>query len=383
MKYLFCILFTVLTVFSPHLWAAESASLCINDREGHKKVSESNQAINNSLEASVSPLTQASSRKDGNLSSGICATCSKTTTTEKSARTLLAWTKDVTKKQAGAKKISRACIEASLQRDSGGDGFACATETPQKFIQKGSTAACLNNRVVDHIEFAVNDAIACFASEYKALDPRFVLKKINNETGFNFFLAYPGGKGIGQLTSDPVDEIAGWKDRKGKFIKGNAFYILEDLISNNNPSCRPFREAIKNDLKNPPPSPSLEKNYCAWVSPGDGLARNLVYSFGYYIHVRDKIIKPALFRKSPALAANSEIVNYFTLVAYGPGGNKEAKSLIDRLRINNKSNPAHIKNQIIRRNPYVKQTEEKMAELLEKMNAPATEANLGGDLCVK
>jgi hypothetical protein len=56
---------------------------------------------------------------------------------------------------------------------------------------------------------------------------------------------------------------------------------------------------------------------------------------------------------------------------------------MDRLRLNNQSKPAQVKNQIITRNPYVKQTEEKMAELLEKMNVPVTENSLQGDLCIK
>ena len=91
------------------------------------------------------------------------------------------------------------------------------------------------------------------------------LKKINNETGFNFFLGYPGGVGIGQLTSDPVNELAGWwqkkriGNRKSKnakvettFNQGNAKYILENLSQNTNPSCAPFKSPMS------PPSISID-----------------------------------------------------------------------------------------------------------------------------
>lgn len=392
------LIFALLFVGQP----APAQSQCINDRSGGKGAA--NEDIAKSLELSVSPLTLSfsQSRNPGpspsksKTASGICATCLNTHPTEKSARNLVSWSKELFPRQtppATTKKIKKECIEASLQRELIGDGYSCLTQKPKKFEYSGSSIPCLNQKSVDYIHFAVNEALNCLSTERTAIDPRFILKKFNNETGFNFFLAYSGGKGIGQLTSDPVDDIAGWRSANGKFNVGNARYILQDLVKSKNPACKPFIETIKNDLDMPPPSPAKEANYCHWVSPGDGLARNLVYSLGYYVYVRDKIVQPAVSRLAPRMGLNNNIINYITLVAYGPGGPAAAKALIRRIRLNDRMPPAQVKEKVIKLSSYVRQTEEKMDELLAKLNTNAnananantnpTDAERRGDSCIQ
>lgn len=284
---------------------------------------------------------------------------------------------------ARTKQIKKECIEASLQREPGNEGYSCNGDERKKFENSGRSTPCLNQKTVDFIHFSVNQAINCMSTGRADIDPRFILKKLNNETAFNFYLAYSGGKGIGQLTSDPVDEIAGWYKGK-KFIEGNAFHILEDLMDNTNPSCGPFREIMKGDLKRPPPSPGSARNYCDWIRPGDGVARNLIYSLGYYVHMRDNVIKPNLESRSKKLAKNSDIVNYLTLAAYGPDGPAGAKSLIRRLRLSDSMGIIDAKSKIIGADPYVKQTEKKFVEeLLPAVKANPTEADKKGDICLQ
>lgn len=281
------------------------------------------------------------------------------------------------------KQIKKDCIEASLQREPGNQGYSCDGDTKKKFENAGASMPCLNQKTVDFLHFAVNQAISCMSTGRVPIDPRIVLKKFNNETAFNFYLAYSGGKGIGQLTSDPVNEIAGYYKGK-KFVEGNGFHILESLMDSSNPACTPFKEILREDLKSPPPSPGSPKNYCDWIRPGDGIARNLIYSMGYYVHVRDNIIKPSVERRSTKFASNSETLNYLTLAAYGPDGPAGAKALIDRLRLNNNMSAAEVKNKIIKANAYVRQTEEKFAEeLLPVMKQNITDADKRGDTCVQ
>ncbi|WII70896.1 hypothetical protein QJS83_10530 [Bdellovibrio sp. 22V] len=351
---------------------------CVNDKSGKK--GNQNQDINKSLTAASDPLTVAFNTKRSGLDIKDCPPSMKASSPQLSGDFIDAISRI---SSVRTKQIKKECIEASLQREVGNEGYSCNGDTKKKFENAGASAPCLSQKTVDFIHYAVNQAINCMSTGRNPIDPRFILKKFNNETAFNFYIAYSGGKGLGQLTSNPVDEIAGWYKGK-KFIEGNAFYILEGLMASNNPSCRPFKEIIQKDINSPPPSPGSARNYCAWIRPGDGIARNLVYSLGYYIHMRDNIIKPALEKRAQKLARNDEVINYLTLVAYGPGGPEEAKTLIRRFRFSDSTTPAQAKSKIIANNAYVNQTEDKFAdELLKVMKDKPTEADKRGDTCVQ
>ncbi|MEK2645358.1 hypothetical protein [Bdellovibrio sp. BCCA] len=352
--------------------------LCVNDKS--EKKGAQNQDINKSMDAARDPLTRAFLRYRNSLAPArVCAASDYAPGIKNDIYNLGAILAQGTK----VKQIKKDCIEASLQREPGNQGYSCDGDTKKKFENAGASMPCLNQKTVDFLHFAVNQAISCMSTGRVPIDPRIVLKKFNNETAFNFYLAYSGGKGIGQLTSDPVNEIAGYYKGK-KFVEGNGFHILESLMDSSNPACTPFKEILREDLKSPPPSPGSPKNYCDWIRPGDGIARNLIYSMGYYVHVRDNIIKPSVERRSTKFASNSETLNYLTLAAYGPDGPAGAKALIDRLRLNNNMSAAEVKNKIIKANAYVRQTEEKFAEeLLPVMKQNITDADKRGDTCVQ
>lgn len=361
---------------------AEAQNVCVNDRSGAKGAA--NQDINKSVDEAKDPLTKAflAQRTSPSQASGYCATCA-TGGQSTPASSLASRMKDIVAHESKGNSIRKDCIEASLQRSPGNRGYSCYSKKKGSFDNSGSTTPCLNQKTVDLVHFAMNEAISCMSSGRNPIDARFIFKKINNETAFNFYVAYGGGKGIGQLTSDAVNEIAGWNEG-GKFMQGNAFYILEDLMKSDNPACAPFKEILKDDLKSPPPSPGNARNNCTWVAPGAGLARNLIYGLGYYIHMRDQVIRPYLQRKAPKLAQNRETLSYLTLVAYGPGGMREAKSLIDRLRLSNSSIASDVKNKIVSKNTYVRNTESKMKEFVQIYQPEdATPADFRGDTCME
>lgn len=354
------------------------ANVCINDKAGIKKAA--NQDINNAIERANDPLMRAFLATTTPSTTGSCSVCTpannplgRNSETIEQLQTLV----------AGTKAIKKDCIEASLQRDVGNTGYVCQGNTRKSFSNSGRTAPCWNQKSVDFIHFAINQAVQCMSEQHGAIDSRFILKKINNETAFNFYLGYVGGVGIGQLTSAPVKDIAGWSDKRGTH-KGNANYILQELAKSSHPACAPFAEIMKSETTKAPPLPGAVANYCSWVAPGAGVARNLIYGLGYYVYTRDRIIKPALAQKSSSLANDSDTLNYFTLVAYGPGGPAQARSLIRSLRVNNSTSPATVKQKIIAESAYVRQTESKMNELLAHYKKTGvTESDKRGDSCVE
>lgn len=370
---------------------------CFNDLENKRGYT--NTALMTALANAKDPLSiafksnQISALENGKSSNETCLLCKLRGSSE---------TKNPMKsiqKMAGklsSPQIKKECIVSSLQREVRNAGYLCDSkdDITQKFKNGDKNTPCMDEKVVDFVHYAINQAIDCMSPPGDAIDPRFILKKINNETAFNFFMAYPGGVGLGQLTSPPVKDIAGWytDKKKATFNQGNAYHILESLMASNKASCAPFKKIIGAEMEFPPPVPGKEENYCKWLSVGEGVGRNLIYSLGYFVYSRDNTIKPAIARSAPALAKNKDLVNSLTLVAYGPGGPAQAKSIISGLRLTNKSDPTVMQKKIAAKSAYLDQTHEKMGELLDiqlgtdnekgKNTKRYTEKDLKGDSCI-
>ena len=76
-------------------------------------------------------------------------------------------------------------------------------------------------------------------------------------------------------------------------------------------------------------------------------------------------------------------MNALTLVAYGPGGPVQAKALIRKLRLNDRSNAAEALKKVTNDSAYVSQTNDKMKELLANLKKTnPTAEDLRGDSCV-
>ncbi|WP_413293744.1 hypothetical protein ACLSU7_01470 [Bdellovibrio sp. HCB185ZH] len=231
--------------------------------------------------------------------------------------------------------IKRECINASLMRDPGQKGYACTAnkKSTDQDIEisygqvGGKTQQCITGDMVSYIQFAVNSAIKCLSPD-NPVDARVIYQKFNNETGFNYSIAWNGGAGIGQMTNIAVEEIA----------EGNGKGILEGVAKSSKHSCQPFKDIAKSDLaKRPRITPN---NYCDFVSAGDGLGRNLMYGIAYYLHMRDAVIEPQLFQENKSFAKNREIVSALTAVSYGAEGIKKARALAEKAGLyTEKNNP--------------------------------------------
>ncbi|HEY8270129.1 MAG TPA: hypothetical protein VIG33_04525 [Pseudobdellovibrionaceae bacterium] len=247
-----------------------------------------------------------------------------------------------------AAKINRECIAAAMKRNPGDTGILCTT--PKSISRKNKTNQCINDNTVDYIHFAVNSAIQCMSSD-DPIDSRVLLKKFNNETAFHPSIASKGGVGLGQMTSIAVNEIS----------QGQGRYILENIAASRKTECKGFRDIAAKDLEKNPRINS--KNFCPWVSPGDGLARNLIYSIGYYLTLRDQYIIPAVERRSSSLSSSKDLINDLTNISYGPEGLKQVEWILQKYRVNNKTSTQTLQSQVNKNSKYLEDTKNKMHEL--------------------
>lgn len=274
------------------------------------------------------------------------------------------------KNSVPSKKIKKDCIESSMKRLPGNKGYVCGyaenesdqdIEPGDQIIQKyygrasGNTAQCIDNSMVDYMHFSVNKAIECL-SNIAPIDTKTVFKIINNETAFNLSVSSRDGRGIGQITTPAAEELTHAK-------RGNGKYVFQSIVNNPNPACTPFRHIAQKDLQEGPPLKNRLKNLCAWVNPGDGLARNLIYTLGYYITLRDVYIKKRLAKINPEFAENTQLVNDLTAIAYGREGLNKVKSLLDQYRVNKNSDIPSFISVINKDSLYLNEVSNKMKEM--------------------
>lgn len=293
-------------------------------------------------------------------------------------------------------KIKRECIAASMTRSPGNDGYTCGYPTakeakrgfsaetqsvPKRYGKAGGdTLQCLNDRMVDYMTFAVNSALGCMSGD-EPIDSRVIYKKLNNETGFTPSLGSIGGMGVGQITSPAKNELTDGELGKGR-------YILENIVNSKKPECNGFKGVAAADLKR---SPSV-RNTCDWVNPGDGLARSLMYTIGYYLTMRDQYVIPTLEKRSPKLTENKGLVSDFTAIAYGAEGLDHAKWLMQKYRIGNGTNAKTLQKNIRKDSVYLSNIKDKMKEIscirqgrpVDKdcKQQPISEADAEADSCV-
>lgn len=382
-------LFLIL-ILAPFLALTSVANqTCVNDKTGSKGVSDTR--LNDLFEKADDALTKEFKlfQKTTNANSRYCADNSTRVLTVPDNVTHIGnLAPELTTK---TEKIKKQCVEAALQAEVNNVGYICDGKNKIKFKNTGKSAPCLNQKIVDFLHYSLNRAINCISTDRDPIDPRFILKKMNNESGFNFFVADSEGVGMGQLTSDPVKQIAGTYE-KGKPEKGGSYYILEDVINSTNPSCKPFADILRKDLMDPPLNKKNQLQQCTWLTPGSGVARNMMYSLMYYAYLRDKVIKPALEKRGGVtLASNKDLVNYLTLTAYGKGATSRAKAIIKVLRFSNKSDPSQTVNDVKEESEYVKETESRMQDLLDQLkkefpaeyNKTSPDKHKRGDTCIE
>lgn len=173
-------------------------------------------------------------------------------------------------------KISKQCIRASIQRDvSGGNNYCASDSGPKKTYSSVATGQCINDEVVSYYQWAIQQAYACLAYESAGpLDMKLILKIFNNESAFAAFQDSPGGLGLGQLTTNAISDMPAERQPA----------VFRSILSSTRKECTPFKTALRAG------QPDKKSNVCQFQNPNNGIARQLIYSMGYMIRIRDGLL---------------------------------------------------------------------------------------------
>ncbi len=272
--------------------------------------------------------------------------------------------------------INRICILEAMKIETGGKSVYCnsANDNPSSGKKRNgpqnkgrNIKECIDDSLVDYISFSVNSAIQCFSesvdTNFGPIDSKLIFEKLTNESAFNYTLADPAkGISIGQLTTPAIEDLS---------EKNRGNYILPQISNSNSTHCNGFKKVAK-DI----PSGGLyTHNVCKWVSPGDGLARSLIYSIGFYLTLRDNYVVPQLrkFRSFDFKDSQwAEVIKSATTAAYGREGNNFVKKVLSRLAPN--STPSAI-NKALQKSAYVNEVRSKKMDLYSKIESAANQSD--------
>lgn len=173
-------------------------------------------------------------------------------------------------------KISKQCIRASIQRDvSGGNNYCASDSGPAKTYTNVATGQCINDEVVSYYQWAIQQAYACLAYESAGpLDMKLILKIFNNESAFAAFQNSSRGLGLGQLTTNAISDLPAERQPA----------VFRRILSSTRKECTPFKTALRAG------QPTKKSNICLFQNPNNGIARQLIYSMGYMLRIRDGLM---------------------------------------------------------------------------------------------
>ncbi len=255
-------------------------------------------------------------------------------------------------------QIKNTCIQGSLKRGNEQPGYFCQNDssTPTKIGSAGINGPCITSEMTDYLTWATNKAIECLNDPSRPIDPLVIFKKFNNETGFSFFTAYGGGTGLGQLTSTAIEQISGNTN------------LIENVLKSDRPACQPFKKALSLE-----PKPTTTAPICQWINPNDGLARNLIYSIGYFLNTRDVLAKHMNRAFQKANIENADYYNYSALALYGRQGLGAQMFVIQAAR-KYPTNFGRFFNEAKKKAFYLDQVENTYDEALQEGKIPQNES---------
>lgn len=209
------------------------------------------------------------------------------------------------------------CLKESNKFKSNTTQVSCPDGTKSK-----TSNFCINESVLKYQNAVISSFVSCTAQEgFEGVDMASLFQMYSLESGFKPQFAYNGGVGIGQLTRIFIEDIH-QKHRGHKFMK--------KIAESTNHQCDVAKLIAKKDLNN---KPNIS-NSCSFISIGEGLERNILYSLIGFANSWEKDIEPKLrpyIKKHSDSPKISEIKNLALLNAYGPGGRAAARAAIKRL----------------------------------------------------
>jgi len=228
------------------------------------------------------------------------------------------------------------CVDAAMRIQTGNpkNGKICNSKSQVLTVQQ----PCYDNELAELFEYTTASAFKCYESVLRDLElpsqlinPSLMFLKFTNEGGFKNHFAGPEGVGMGQITSHVIADMT---------LQNRGRFILEAVSRSENEFCQGFNEIAKADLEKTPVlfSSGESGTFCPWISPSQGLQRNLLYSLGYLVNVwkNDLSSKIAEIEKIAATPeeklALARLSSFILLRAYGPNGGKAARDLLSLLK---------------------------------------------------
>lgn len=245
--------------------------------------------------------------------------------------------------------IATKCIVASVQRRiPGGNNYCSQDSGSPKRYANAQVGQCITNEVVNYYQWAIQQAYACLAYESAGpLDMKLIFKIFNNESGFSPFQRSGAGLGIGQLTTPAVADMA-TETSPG---------ILDKVLKSGRKECQPFQAALKESR----PSEISQSMVCHFQNPNNGIARQLIYSMGYLLRIRDGLMNIPEKLKATGIE-DIRFANLILAVKYSAEASK-APMLLQHLLNKPKQSFEQFNAYVEEQTRYADDMKEKMEEL--------------------
>ncbi len=183
---------------------------------------------------------------------------------------------------------------------------------------------CLTENVMAYQNAVISSFLSCAKKAgLPTVSPAALYSMYSLESGFKPQFAYNGGVGMGQLTGVFVDDI---------HQKWRGFKFLEKIAKSDLKECEAAKLIAQKDINTKPQI----SNSCSFISLGEGLERNVLYTLVGMANSWEKDIAPKLqpyLNKHSGSDRLDEVRDLSLLNAYGPGGRAAARALVTRLTV--------------------------------------------------
>lgn len=219
--------------------------------------------------------------------------------------------------QAPKLLFKAACLRESNEFKSDTAEVSCPSGQRSK-----SKNLCMTEKVMSYQNAVISSFLNCAKKAgLPTVSPSALYQMYSLESGFKPQFAYNGGVGIGQLTNIFVEDI---------HQKWRGYKFLEKIAQSSLSECEAAKIVAQKDIQSKP----RISNSCSFISIGEGLERNILYSLIGMANSWEKDVGPKLqpyLNKYSNSEHLQEIKDLSLLNAYGPGGRAAARALVSRL----------------------------------------------------
>ncbi len=214
------------------------------------------------------------------------------------------------------------CLKGIAPYQSSTAQYTCDKATSKPTLKKN---LCVDDSLQTYQNQTLSNFTRCFIEQgitgSSDILPTTLLNIYTIENGFKPQYSSGNGVGLGQLTSIFIKDV----ETRGKV------FSKKILSQPPKPECKAAALILQKDQKTPP----SRQQVCKFMSVGEGLERNMLYSMLGLAVLLEKNIDPILnknkkFKQFPA-NAQQKIRELALTNAYGPGGPLATRYLIKRI----------------------------------------------------